>query len=918
MKKNILTLIIALSGCLFGTPGILKSAQDGYIRVEAEDATSIGGVNTSGDRLSYINNNDWAGYNQISLSSVEDIFRARLFSKFGGEIQIKDGLNGPIIATCIIPITGNSGNNPADWDIVSCVIDPLYTNSNDIHLVFKANGAYACELDWIEFSSSAFYIEAEEASDWHNVQKNQNTNDPQGGGKQISHVKNGSWAAYEGVGFSGQTYFKARTAAGNSGWITVRLNSEGGPIVGSYRVPKTGWSNWVNVEGELFVPINGEQDIYLVFTSENGHNGWLFNLNKFEFSMDTEASGPASTGINVYPEVPHGNESTLEYKSEYYTFEIQETSKLNHSNKANATNWESAFPWFTKCQPKNYYGSESEQYDGNGNPDNAYFNQIENWTHTYCNFEMAPNTEVVIKITRQDPDGGDPNGFQGGPVSNFDEDKISVRPASAGATVEVINGDVYVTMSNPALITVDFENGLDQNHAPQSNPWVRTGNLNGNGIYKDYPYTNENNAMHVVSIFANAFIDDKPDPQDPSVYVLEPGAPIPAYDETWRTLYFEPGVHKLSLDTNGQEREWRPSDVLSLAENTSYYIPGDAIVYGNFKDENGLGNTPTDNVRVFGHGTLSGLKIKHFDDWSDALTDDSNFEIDDKYINIDEDGKRRVEHKYLRMLELRSSMNCTYEGLTIADQPEHGVYINGRPEVGDSNYIKWIKTISWRVNTDGMSIHGNSYIEDCFIRVQDDGTYVAGMGIKDVVFWSDVNGTSLRCSNLAYDRGDSWPDALLNQDLVVENIDVIYTRGGAYGSTGAIISNGPDARGGKSYNGQQNTAQHVVFKNITVEDPRPVRGLFDFDIKKASGPQTNGSYYTAASFKYLTFENINYENQNVAGIINRLHGNGNTNNLSHWTFDNVVINNDSLGSNDMNDPSEFDIQSINVSSMNFY
>ena len=52
-----------------------------------------------------------------------------------------------------------------------------------------------------------------------------------------------------------------------------------------------------------------------------------------------------------------------------------------------------------------------------------------------------------------------------------------------------------------------------------------------------------------------------------------------------------------------------PASGFSLLQNKSYYIPGDAIIYGTMN--NGQDDTDGSFIRIFGHGTLSGDKLPH-------------------------------------------------------------------------------------------------------------------------------------------------------------------------------------------------------------------------------------------------------------------------------------------------------------------
>ena len=70
--------------------------------------------------------------------------------------------------------------------------------------------------------------------------------------------------------------------------------------------------------------------------------------------------------------------------------------------------------------------------------------------------------------------------------------------------------------------------------------------------------------------------------------------------------------------------------------------------------------------------------------------------------------------------------------------------------------MRWVKIFTWRGNGDGINPFSNGLIEDCFIRTQDDSTYVNGRGIRRVVYWQDCNGSTFVLSPI----GVVLPDAL--------------------------------------------------------------------------------------------------------------------------------------------------------------
>ena len=75
---------------------------------------------------------------------------------------------------------------------------------------------------------------------------------------------------------------------------------------------------------------------------------------------------------------------------------------------------------------------------------------------------------------------------------------------------------------------------------------------------------------------------------------VSPGQEPPT-DGSWHTLYFLPGLHDIGIDYR-------------LQANRSYYIPGDAVVFGTLTSMDGEAGF---GVKIFGHGTLSGDRLPH-------------------------------------------------------------------------------------------------------------------------------------------------------------------------------------------------------------------------------------------------------------------------------------------------------------------
>lgn len=935
----------------------------------AADNTDI--RNISG-KIEYISNSSWVVYRDFNFGVGATYFSIEAASlDGGGRIILREGaLDGSIIGSVEVEATGDWQN----YKEYSIFTKHTLSGVKDLYLVFEGNSGYLFNTrnlifktigpDLKQFGSELGFDHFDGESHPEGLPITQTSNG-------IESIFNDSWVCFENFNFGeGANYITVNAASARAGGlIEVRIGSLDGKIVGKIETAYTGddfrYYEYSTVFNEA---LSGGHDLYFKFIDSYGIDGVLFNLKNFLITRQASNSLPLfindrdgdrvhplmeyALGMNnesrdTVPLVLHPEKGGIGYDievrlranrkvqtyvrvssdlrlwqtvalsfrdgvwdtdndeisisevtkiddeiyrvkltdqklnqmlfvqlvvdlpegdlnvysavpeldpSEHYSFEVQKVSVLNDS-ESSATNWLKPFAWITRCKFK-------DTVNDDGTKNTAYYSSyIGGWTHTYCNIEVDINTPIVVKISRLNEDG----------VSEQNIHCANVHPAQKVESCEVINGDVYVTLRNPCLIAVDIDGQMD----------------------RDCPHGEAGDEVHAVTIFANPFIENKPEIGGEGVLTVSPGDwnsqdlndAIAADD--WSTLYFLSGVHKMSTD-NGIEREWTIHDPHVMKSGKSYYIPGDAIVYGNFND---YGNSERDeNIRVFGHGTLSGEKIPHWQDPSG--------------------GEMKSDRRRLRMLELTNARGCTFEGVTIANPAEHGVYIWGDEADYTPNYMKWLKNISWRVNNDGGYCTGNGYVEDCFFRHQDDALYVRGMAVRRCVFWSDVNGIPFRCSFVSHDRGGNYPSSL-PQSLIVEDCDVIYARG---------VFGGPDARdyaifaseGGaesKTYNdGVANTGQHLIFRDIRITDPHPARYLFGFSVENFN--QTGNAFEAyKGHWAGIQFENITFKHPHPLGWRNRFLGTSESI-INHWRFENVTIGGVLLDSDVFNNPLEFETEFV--------
>ena len=390
----------------------------------------------------------------------------------------------------------------------------------------------------------------------------------------------------------------------------------------------------------------------------------------------------------------------------------------------------------------------------------------------------------------------------------------AVHPKRKASACTIKDGKVLVRLDKPCLVAVDIDGQMDAQDT-------------GKG-YTGPP-------IHTISIFANPPLAEKPKPNDPGVLTVKPGE-IPPSDGPWTTLYFLPGVHDVGL-------------AFSLHANRHYYIPGDAMVYGTLSNPKwGDGH----DIRIFGLGTLSGARLKH-----------------PKYV---EPAIPEKEHGRYRPIELIGTSDTRVEGITIADSATHSLMLVSHYKEGHPNEVRWTKIFTWRANGDGINPFGNTLIEDCFIRTQDDSLYANGLGIRRTVLWNDANGSSFVLSALPQ---------LTDRQLVVEDCDVIYARAKWEKWSGGRVFN-MRGEGGRA------AGAGVIFRNINIEDPRPTLQQFFICMAMPAPYSNNAEKRGAGDLSGILFQNISIAAPSVLGEPQILWGQADAR-IRNVIFDNLTI-----------------------------
>jgi hypothetical protein len=229
------------------------------------------------------------------------------------------------------------------------------------------------------------------------------------------------------------------------------------------------------------------------------------------------------------------------------------------------------------------------------------------------------------------------------------------------------------------------------------------------------------------------------------------------------------------------------------------------------------------------------------------------------------------EHGRYRPIELLGTADTRVEGITIADSATHSLMLVSPYQEGHPNEVKWTKIFTWRKNGDGINPFGNTLIEDCFLRTQDDSLYVNGLGIRRCVLWNDANGSSFVLSSVSQ---------LAGRELIVEDCDVIYARAMWHHWTGGRVFN---MRG----EGEGDGGAGVIFRNINIEDPRPTLQQF-FLCMTVPKPYSAGAEGRAGNLSGIQFQNISIAAPSVLGEPQLLWGQANAR-IRNLTFANLTL-----------------------------
>jgi uncharacterized repeat protein (TIGR02543 family) len=415
----------------------------------------------------------------------------------------------------------------------------------------------------------------------------------------------------------------------------------------------------------------------------------------------------------------------------------------------------------------------------------AYQKHTRGWSHSYSNIEMSAGSPVEVEISRVG------TALLNG-LATIDPARVAVHPAQKVVPNSLVTqgGKVFFKITDPCQLVIDINGQMDNHNAAFPSTQVG-GAMPGGG------------PVHALSLFANPVIT-KPASSGSGIVTVTPGT-IPNNDPaTFQTMVFLPGVHDIGRG-------------FLIHPGKSYYIPGDAVVFGTMNNEAAVAGSYRsigDSISIYGCGTLSGQRITHY-----------------RFVPAGQPSRAD------RSLTISESVDVTLLGVTLADSSSHstsGFPWNGTDLTPGSTSLRWMKTITWRANGDGFG--GYDLVEDSFLRTADDCSYIKG-NRRRCTFWKDANAALFHMAT-----APSGP-------IVIEDCDVIYNR---LRTTTGFNGGGFQQRGEGPY------GVHDV--NVTIKDFRFHDRLANMSVfNLVSYTADGGVVVPAQSYRGLRFENISLE-----------------------------------------------------------
>ena len=149
--------VITPSSTPVGTATPTPGPRSAFSQIEAESYDTQSGIQTEscgegGQNIGYIENGDYAVYNNIDFEGGAVSFQARVASATsGGTIEIRiDSITGTLIGTCSVAGTGGW----QAWTTSTCGVSGI-SGPHDLYLKFTGGSGYLFNVNWFKFISGS-------------------------------------------------------------------------------------------------------------------------------------------------------------------------------------------------------------------------------------------------------------------------------------------------------------------------------------------------------------------------------------------------------------------------------------------------------------------------------------------------------------------------------------------------------------------------------------------------------------------------------------------------------------------------------------------------------------------------------------------------------------------------------------------
>lgn len=139
-----------------GNPDTPVEPRDAFSILEAESFNAQSGIQSEtcsegGQNIGYIENGDYAVYENVEFDTGAASFKARVASATqGGSIEIRlDSVTGPLAGTC--PVSGTGGWQT--WTDTACSVCGV-SGKHDLYLKFTGGSGYLFNLNWFTFGKT--------------------------------------------------------------------------------------------------------------------------------------------------------------------------------------------------------------------------------------------------------------------------------------------------------------------------------------------------------------------------------------------------------------------------------------------------------------------------------------------------------------------------------------------------------------------------------------------------------------------------------------------------------------------------------------------------------------------------------------------------------------------------------------------